>query len=212
MRSSLLAGVVAFALVAPATTPATARAQATTLDFDAVPTFAAQGHTGPLALLQGYEFFNFRVMSTSEAFGSGANASSGARFAYGGAGLSSASIYRSDVAFTLTSAFLSFRTYDGSTLPGSVVVRGWRGSGPLPAFERTLTLGNTAERFDFDFRAIEEVEFDFTALQAGRAAVLAVDDVALATVPEPATVTLVAGGLVLVVGAGWRRRAAATRA
>jgi hypothetical protein len=56
---------------------------------------------------------------------------------------------------------------------------------------------------------IEELEFETSALDAGRSAVLAVDDLALAAVPEPATLVLVgAGGVVLAAVARRRRQAA----
>jgi hypothetical protein len=54
---------------------------------------------------------------------------------------------------------------------------------------------------------VSEVAFESEALNTGRSAVLAVDDLTLATVPEPATVALVGAGLVVVLGAGARRRA-----
>ena len=204
MPTPLRTLAAAVAALAVAAAPAAARAQLQTLTFEGVPTAAAAGHTGPLAALGAYQFFNFRVMSTSESFGSGANASSGVRFAYAGPG--SASIYRTDAPFGLVSAFLSFRTYDGRVDPVDVVVRGW-GAGPDPLYERTLTLGNTAQRFDFGFVGLEEVEFDGTALRDGRSAVLAVDDVTLGVVPEPGTVVLVASGLVVVLAGAARRRA-----
>jgi hypothetical protein len=55
---------------------------------------------------------------------------------------------------------------------------------------------------------VSEVEFASESLNATRSAVLAVDDVTLATVPEPATVVLVGAGAVMILGMARRRRAA----
>jgi hypothetical protein len=189
------------ALLAAAVTLPRAAAAQLTLDFENVPTFANQGNTGPLPSLLGFQFFNLRVMSTAETFGRGTNASSGTRFAYAGPG--SAAMYRTDETFEFVSAFLSFRAYDQNLAPAPLVVRGY-GAGPDPIFERLVTLTNTAQLFTFNWRGVEEVEFDATALQAGRSSVLAIDDVQT-VVPEPASVALVASGAVLL-GAWSTRR------
>jgi hypothetical protein len=200
--AALAATLLRFApLAACLAAPAAARAQ-TTLTFDDVATSAASGWSAPLDAIDGFGFFNFRVLSTADPFGTGANARSGTQFAYGGLGESS--IYRTDVAFSLFDAYLSFRTTDGDTSPLDVVVTGYRGAGPAPVFTRTLSLTNGAQRFDLGIVGVEEVVFDLA--DDSRFAVLAVDDVRLATVPEPGTVVLVASGLLLVMGGMTRRR------
>ena len=183
--------------------PAAARAR-TTHTFEGIATPPAAGHTAPLASSGAYEFENFRVMSTAEPFGSGANASSGVNFAYGLAFAGASYIYRTDRNFTLFDAYLSFRAFDGDVSPATVVVRAYRG--PDEVFARTLTLTNAAQRFTFDFANVEEVAFETGDLDAARSAVLAVDDVRLGAVPEPATVALTAAGL-LLVALGARPRA-----
>ena len=114
----------------------------TTHGFEGIATPAAAGHTAPLAALGPYHFENFRVMSSAETFGAGANASSGVNFAYGLAGAGASYIYRTDGRFTLFDAYLSFRTFDGDASPATVVVRGYRG--PAELFARTLSLTSTA--------------------------------------------------------------------
>lgn len=202
MQTRLLAIAASLACAAPIAAAAQAPV---VLGFEDVDT-AAPSHSAALPIQQGYAFYNFRVMSTSEAFGSGANAASGVRFAYAGALDAVASIYRTDAPFTLGSAALSFRTYDGDTAPVALTVLGY-GSGPDPLFTRLLTLTNQAQLFTFDVGPVEEVVFDLSALTAGRSAVLAVDDVSLAVVPEPGTWILLATGLGALALVGARRRA-----
>jgi hypothetical protein len=202
MHTRVLA--IAAALVLAAPTAAAAQAPVT-LGFENVAT-AAPSHSAALPAQQGYAFHNFRVMSTSEAFGTGANAASGVRFAYAGAIDPIASIYRTDAAFTLSGAALSFRSYDGGTAPVALTVLGY-GAGPDPLFTRLLTLTNQAQRFTFDFGPVEEVVFDLSAFTNGRSAVLAVDDVSLAVVPEPGTWVLLATGLGAIALVGARRKA-----
>jgi hypothetical protein len=194
--------IAALAAALLTTTPAVSSAQ-TTHTFEGIPTPPAAGHTAPLTSSGPYQFENFRVMSTSETFGSGANASSGVNFAYGLAFAGASYIYRTDRNFTLFDAYLSFRAFDGDVSPATVVVRGYRG--PDEVYARTLTLTNSARLFTFDFANVEEIAFETGALDATRSAVLALDDVRLAAVPEPGTVALTAAGL-LVLALGARRR------
>jgi hypothetical protein len=193
---------VAAAAVALAAAPAAAQP----LTFEGVATNAAGFNSAPFVSLGGYTFENFGVATTAS-FGTGANASSGTKFAYAFAGFGSSFVYRTDVRFNVVSAALSFRRFDGNVAPAAVTVRGYRGSDAV--FSTVLTVGNTASVFAINALDIEELEFETSALDAGRSAVLAVDDLALAAVPEPATVVLVgAGGVVLAAVARRRRQAA----
>jgi hypothetical protein len=192
-----LTALAALALAAPA-------AGAQTLDFEGVPTNAAGFNATPLTALAGYQLENWGVLTTANPFGTGANASSGVKFGYGVAGAGSSYIYRTDVNFNLAGASLSFRTFDGNVTPVDIVVRGY--NGPDELFTRTLTLANTAQQFALGFWNVEEVEFETAALDGTRSAVLAVDDVTLAAVPEPGTVLLVLPGIALLGAAAARRR------
>lgn len=190
--------------VAAACVAAAAPAAAQPLNFEGVTTNAAGFNSTPFTALGGYTFENFGVATTAS-FGTGTNATSGTRFAYGFSGLGSSFVYRTDVRFNAFSAALSFRAFDGNTAPANVVVRGYRG--PDEVFSQTLTIGNTAATFQLGAFDIEELEFETSALDAGRAAVLAVDDLNLAAVPEPGTVVLLgAGGLVLALATRRRTR------
>lgn len=202
MRFRLLLATAALAASAAAAPRAVA---AQPLTFETVATNAAGFNSAPFTTLGGYTFENFGVLTSGSTFGTGANAASGTKFAYGFAGGASSFLYRTDRAFDLFDAFLSFRTLDGNVAPATVVVRGYRGA--AEAYSRTLTLTNSAQRFTFNFAAVDEVEFEAAALSGARSAVLALDDVNAAVVPEPATVALVGLGGVLVLGAA-RRRAA----
>ncbi|MDF1502269.1 PEP-CTERM sorting domain-containing protein [Roseisolibacter sp. H3M3-2] len=184
LRAALLLAVAA---------PAAARAQTpVTYTFESGTTTTGDGFAAA-----GYEFENFGVATTG-AFGTGANASSGTRFALGRTG--SSFLYRDDVNFYLLGANLSFRAFDGILTPLVLTLRGYRTADPAeaPAFVRTLTLTNATQRFDFgfEFGALNEIEFDTEAFGVGgRQAQLALDDVTLATVPEPSTYALLATGL-----------------
>lgn len=203
----LTVALLAAAALVTAATPAAAAAQKTaqTLTFENVATNATGSNVAPFTTLGGYSFENWGVFTTATPLGVGNNAVSGNKFAYGFATFPQF-IYRADPQlFDLTSAFLSFRSYDGNLTPGTITVRGYRGENEV--FSRILTLTNTAQLFTFNWADVSEVAFESEALNTGRSAVLAVDDLTLATVPEPATVALVGAGLVVVLGAGARRRA-----
>jgi hypothetical protein len=192
-------------LAAPAA-EATAQKTPQTLTFEGVATNAAGSNTAPFVTLGGYAFENWGVLTSASTFGTGNNAASGTKFGYGFAGTSQF-LYRTDPnLFDFTSAFLSFRTFDGNVSPAAITVRGYRGGDQL--FSRVLTLTNSAQLFTFNWADVSEVEFASESLNATRSAVLAVDDVTLATVPEPATVVLVGAGAVMILGMARRRRAA----
>jgi hypothetical protein len=154
---------------------------------------------------QGYTFENFGVASTA-AIGTGANAASGTRFALGQ--VDNGYIYRADnLRFDFLGAFLSFRAFDATVTPVAIAVNAYRGLGtPDPVFSRILTLTNTAQLFTLDFTNVDEIEFDTKALGANRSSALALDNAQLAVVPEPATVALLATGVLLLGGLHTRRR------
>ncbi|HZF69171.1 MAG TPA: PEP-CTERM sorting domain-containing protein [Gemmatirosa sp.] len=205
--ASMLARPLAAALllvVAPAAVTASAQRVPQTLTFEGVATNAAGFNAAPFTTLGGYVFENWGVLSQGSAFGTGTNAVSGSRFAYGLA-TTDQFIYRPDAfRFDFTSAFVSFRTLDGSVGPVSLTVRGYRGASEV--FSRALLLTTNAQLFDFGWVDVDEVEFAGADLATGRSIVLAVDDVTLATVPEPATVALLGAGLVALGGVRVRTR------
>lgn len=192
------------ALLVALAVPAAAQAQTpVTYSFESGTTVTGEGFR-----TAGYEFENFGVATTG-AFGTGTNASSGTRFALGRTEASY--IYRTDVNFLFYGANFSFRAFDGILTPLTLTLRGYRTADPAeaPAFVRTLTLTNATTRFDFgtDFGALNEIEFDASAFTAGgRNAQLALDDVTLATVPEPSTYALMVTGLGALALVGARRR------
>ena len=183
--------------------PPAAGAQ-TTLTFESVPTNAAGFHPTPFTGLGGYQFANWGVLTSASSFGTGTNATSGTKFAYGFAGAGSSYIYRTDINFNLFSAYLSFRTFDGDVAQADVVIRGYRG--PAQVFARTLSLTDSAQLFVLDIPNVEEVEFETSALDGTRSAVLAIDDMSIATIPEPGTVVLLLSGLGGVAGIATVRR------
>jgi hypothetical protein len=198
--------LAAAAVAAAAPAPLAAQKQSQTLTFETVATNAGGSNSAPFTALGGYSFENWGVFTTAAPLGAGNNASSGAKFAYGFATFPQF-IYRADPQlFDLTSAFLSFRTYDGNVSPGTITVRGYRGDAEV--FSRVLTLTNSAQLFTFNWADVSEVAFESEALNAGRSAVLAVDDLTLATVPEPATVALVGVGAAVLLAGARRRRGA----
>jgi hypothetical protein len=203
MRTLLLRAAFA---AAPLVVPAAAIAQPVTLTFESVATNAAGFNTSPFTALSGYQFENWGVLANTSPFGSGTNAVSPTRFAYGFAGVGSSFLYRTDNAFDVGGFFASFRTLDGNVTPATVTVRGYRGAEQL--FTQTLLLTNNAQLFTLSWNAIDELEFETTALDAQRSAVLALDDVRLAVVPEPTTLWLLSAGLVVVGSIGARRRRA----
>jgi hypothetical protein len=131
------------------TTAAAAQKTAQTLTFENVATNATGSNVAPFTTLGGYSFENWGVFTTATPLGVGNNAVSGNKFAYGFATFPQF-IYRADPQlFDLTSAFLSFRSYDGNLTPGTITVRGYRGENEV--FSRILTLTNTAQLFTFNW-------------------------------------------------------------
>ena len=205
-RMRTIAFAVALAALPLATPHAVAHAQKApqTLTFESVPTNAAGFNPTPFTTLGGYGFEGWGVLTQGSTFGTGTNAVSGTRFAYGFA-RQPQFIFRNDpFLFDFTSAFLSFRTLDGSTVPGTITVRGFRGASEL--FTRAITLTNSAQLFTFGWTDVSEIAFESEPLNDTRSAVLAMDDVTLATVPEPATVALLGVGVLLLGGTRLARR------
>jgi hypothetical protein len=170
-----------------------------TLTFEDVPTNTG-GINNAFTANNGFTFFGFNV-ATSTSLGSGTNANSGTKFALGRVGGSS--FYRTDAAFSFSSAWLSYRQFDlvnPIVTPVSITVFGFRAGATEPVFERLITLTNIATRFTFDFTNVEEVVFDTDALTfGGRTVALAMDDMAVSVVPEPASVVLMATGMLLML-------------
>jgi hypothetical protein len=206
MRLLRTAAFVAFAAAAPV---GAAAAQPTVITFNAVPTTAG---AGAFATASGYAFTNFATLETGSSFGTGDNGL-GARFAYVPLGQGFGSVRREGLDFFFQSALLSFRAFDGNVSgPLTVTINGYRGFDPAaaPVFTQTVRLTNTATLFTFSGPGLSEVEFLTDGLEAGgRRAVLAVDDLTLASVPEPTTVVLFGAGAAVVLAAARRRRAAA---
>lgn len=201
LRRSFAAAAFLLAAIAPA-----AHAQ---LNFDDVTTNAAGFNSAAFTSYNGFTFENFGVLTSASTFGTGNNAISPTKFAYAQADGSSF-IYRTDALFNFASAYLSFRTFDSNVNPLTVVVRGYRTGDVNATFERNISISNSAQFFSFQFTDIEELEFETSILQAGgRSAVLALDDVAVAVVPEPASIALLATGLlsIVIVSGRTRRRA-----
>jgi len=198
--AAALAVTAAFAAARPA------GAQTTQFSFDTLPNSAG---AGAFALADGYTFTNFSTLETDSFFGTGDNGN-GARFAYVPLGQGFGSVRRETRNFYLRSASLSFRAFDDNTTePVFVTVNGYRGFDfdSDPVFTRTFALTNTRQFFEFGSLGLSEVEFLTDGFESGgRQAVLAVDDLTLATVPEPATVVLLGAGGVVVALVGRTRR------
>jgi hypothetical protein len=205
LRTAAAVAALAVTAVAPVRTAA---AQPTVINFDSVPSATA---AGAFATASGYAFTNFSTLETNSAFGTGNNGV-GARFAYVPLELGFGSVRRETINFDLFGALLSFRAFDGNAAgPVALTVNAYRGfdAAADPVFTRSVLLTNSAQLVTFDWFNVSEVEFLTAPLEGnGRRAVLAIDDLAVATVPEPATVVLVGAGAVLVAAVGARRRRA----
>jgi hypothetical protein len=195
---------VAAGLTAAALSLAAPVAAQETLTFESVATNAAGFNATPFTGQSGFQFENWGVLTSGSVFGTGTNASSGSHFAYGFAGAGSSYIYRTDINFNLASAFLSFRTFDGNVDPAEVIIRGYRG--PDEVFTRTLSLTSSAQLFALGITNVEEIEFETSALDGTRSAVLTIDDVSVSAVPEPGTIVLTLTGLGAVGGVATIRR------
>lgn len=178
------------------------------LTFDDVTTNAAGFNSAAFTTYNGFTFENFGVLTSASAFGTGTNAVSPSKFAYAQADGSSF-IYRTDALFSFASAYLSFRTFDSNVSPFNMIVRGYRPGDINATFERNIQITNSAQLFNFQFDKIEELEFETVNLQAnGRSAVLAMDNVAVAVVPEPASIALMASGLFAIIVVMQRKKRA----
>ena len=210
MRPLRTAAALAVTVVVVTASAPAAGAQTTVFTFDAVPTATAPG---AFATVGGYSFTNFSTLETASPFGTGSNGV-GARFAYVPLGLGYGSVRRESADFFFQSALLSFRAFDGNTsAPLFVTVNGYRGFDPGadPVFTRVIQLTNAATLFEFNTFGLSEVEFLTDGFEAGgRRAVLAVDNLTLTAVPEPASVVLVGAGAAVLAAGGWRRRRART--
>lgn len=201
-RRSLSAIAFLFGATAVLAAP---NANSQSLNFDNVTTNAAGFNSSAFTSYNGYTFEEFGVLTSASLFGTGNNASSPTKFAYGQAEGSSF-IYRTDISFNFATAHLSFRQLDLDANPATITVRGYRTGDINATYSKDVLLTNSAQRFDFYFDNIEELEFETAPLQAnGRSAVLALDDVGVSVVPEPASIALVAAGLAVIMLASRRR-------
>ncbi len=203
---TLLAGFAALVLAGPAVAQ-------DPFDFEdlALPPINATSGLGlvqqEIGAYRGYDFFGIGAMSSAAPiFGTPAAASSGVKYAFvGSEGLGA--LYRFDLrGFDFFSAFLSFQPSGGQTDPAQIIIRGFRtGDTELASFTRSIALTSTVTRYDFDFRNLEQLEFETVA----GVGFLAIDDLNVATVPEPATMLLFGSGLAGLAGLHLRRRRAA---
>ena len=207
MRITLRGAVVALALCA-----APAGAQPT-LGFDDLPLGQPVSPLQPPAFTQarpygGFEFAGFFVGSDAIP-GTGAGPVSGTQFAYVGSGVGFGEIYSPTAGFTGVSGWLGVRASGPLGAPATVTLRGFDVAGN-EVFTQALALTGTPTFFSIVTPLIDALELDTSALDADAGAVVVLDDVAISTVPEPATVALLATGLVAVGGiARLRRRRAA---
>lgn len=149
----------------------------------------------------GFEFSNFLVGSNAGP-GTGAGAVSGAQYAYVGNNplVPYGEIYRPQT-FNLVSGHFGYRSTGVLAAPAVVTVRGFGASGE-ELFVQSLALTTTATFVQFQMPFVDAVEFDVAGLTGRTAAgaVLTVDDLYVAAVPEPGTVLLLATGLVGLAG------------
>lgn len=194
-RTTLRGTVAALALALAL--PATAAAQPA-LGFDDLA--PAQPVTPLGTTYGGFEFGGF-FTGTDDVPGTGAGATSGSQFAYVGNGLGFGEIYSPTVGFTGVSGWLGVRATGTPGAALTVTLRGFDVIG-TEVFTQALALTGTPTFFSIATPLVDALEFDTSALDAdpNAGAVLVLDDVTIATVPEPATVVLLATGLVAVAG------------
>lgn len=205
MRTTLRGAVAALAIAIA--TPAAAQP---TLGFESLPAGQPVSPLQPPAFTTpqpygGVEFNGFFVGDAATP-GSGAGAVGGSHFAYVGNGLGFGEVYSPAVPFGAFSGWLGVRATGATSGALVVTLRGFDVAG-TEVFTQALTLGTTPTFFAIDTPLIDALEFDTSALDAdaGAGAVLVLDDVTISTVPEPATVLLLATGLALVAGAARMR-------
>lgn len=208
---TIMRPIVRGVLVAVALCIAVPAAAQLTLGFEELPVAQPVSPLQPPMFTEprpygGFEFAGFFV-GDATAPGAGAGAAGGARFAYVGNGIGSGEIYSPAVGFTGFGDFLGVRATGPLAGPASVTVRGFDVGGN-EVFTQALALTTTPTYFAFGTPLIDALEFDTSTLDAdaGAGAVLVLDDVVISTVPEPATVALLATGLVAIGGVAHRRR------
>jgi hypothetical protein len=188
----------ASAAIALATALPVTPAQAQLLTFEEVTTNTS-GLNNNFSTSQGYTFFNWNV-ATSTSLGAGTNAVSGTKFALGQDTFTS--IFRADnQRFSVLSAWLSFRQFDITSpdnSPVEVTVEGYRAGDVVPTFSRVISITNVAQQFTFNWFDLDEFAFETgNLIGPDRTVALAMDDLSV-VVPEPATVVLMATGMVLM--------------
>ena len=179
-----------------------------TLGFDDLPLAQPVSPLQPPAfttpqLYEGFEFNGFFVGDATTP-GTGAGGVGGSQFAYVGYGLGFGEVFSPTVPFSAFSGWLGVRATGAPLGPFTVTLRGFDVAGD-EVFTQALTLGATPIFVRVDTPLIDALEFDTGALDASAGAVLVLDDVTISTVPEPATLVLLATGLV-AVGAAARLR------
>ena len=209
MRTTLRGAVAALAIAIA--TPAAAQP---TLGFESLPAGQPVSPLQPPAFTTpqpygGLEFNGFFVGDAATP-GTGAGTVGGSQFAYVGNGLGFGEIYSPTVPFGPFSGWLGIRATGVPAGPLVVTLRGFDVAGD-EIFTQALALGATPTFFSVDTPLIDVLEFDTSALDADASAgaVLVLDDVTISTVPEPATVVLLATGLA-VVGVAARVRSRRT--